>query len=112
MSLHPLKFKNLIALAALGAALACGGKDSPGPDRHDHNHLLRLVVHPSVIRKGQAAHLHAEFDRGEGEVTPGVGPVQCGANVLVSPERTTTYTLRVKTPHHGVRERSVTLRVE
>ena len=73
MSLHPLKFKNLIALAALGAALACGGKDSPGPDRHDHNHLLRLVVHPSVIRKGQAAHLHAEFDRGEGEVLPGHG---------------------------------------
>jgi hypothetical protein len=56
---------------------------------------VTLTANPSAISGGGSSTLTAQFSRGKGSISPGVGSVTSGAAVSVKPSMTTTYTLTV-----------------
>jgi len=58
--------------------------------------ILSFTATPSTIPHGGTSVLKAEFSEGSGTVDPSVGAVISGQSYPVSPQSTTTYTLKVK----------------
>jgi len=92
--------KNTMVVLALGSTLAAqqpatpqgrGGRGTPIEPR-----VLLFEARPSTIRPGESAQLVWQTEATRGlTIEPEVGPVAVRGSKQVTPERTTTYTLRV-----------------
>jgi hypothetical protein len=70
--------------------VACGGVEQDSPT------IDSFTIDKPVLGKGNMAMLVAEFEGGKGTVDNGVGAIQSGVPVAVSPGANTTYTLTVE----------------
>lgn len=73
-----------------GTLLGCGGVEQDSPS------IQSFTIDKQVLGKGGMAMLVAEFEGGTGTVDNGVGAIESGEPIAVSPGANTTYTLTVE----------------
>lgn len=100
---------NRILISSFGALLlmaGCGGSsDFSKPAVHSFR------ANPPRVEMGEEARVTAEFSGGTGWIEPDIGSVPSGAHILVHPDSTTVYTLKVTDPAGQTLEQSFELKV-